>query len=107
MGNFKPATADDDWDPQAIKREAQGAPVLPIKKTVPPPVTLDLEANDDLGFGDINEKPLAQPSPVAKPAVKAKPVNNVVKMPTPEPVEEVEEASADLDDRIAALLKTD
>ncbi len=102
------ALADDsDWDPQAIKREAQGAPVLPIKKTVPPPVTLDLEANDDddLGFGDINEKPLAQPSPIVKPAVK-KP-SNVVKLTAPEPVEEVEEASADLDARIANLLKTD
>ncbi len=86
--------ASEIGDEQAAKVRQAVAP----KKTTPPPVTLDLKPNPapdrvDTGFGDIGE-----PAPV-----KAKPALRVVQ----EEVGEVEEASADLDARIANLLKTD
>lgn len=96
-----PQVAATTAQPAAVSRIETEAPTKP--RTVPPVVTLDLEANDDsgidAGFGDVE-------APAPAPKAAAKPKSNVVKLATP-PTEEVEEASADLDARIANLLKTD
>ncbi len=86
--------------PRAIATEPTAFPAFNVakpaappapKKTTPPPVVLDLKANDDNGFGGFDDE-------------DAPAETNVVQLTQPA---EIEEASDDLDARIANLLKTD